>query len=129
MRKEIIGEPLILNGRKLSLSPAVRAGDFVFLTGQLPLQHGKPMGWDTTIEEQTHRVLQNIRVTLQLADCDLQDVVKTMVWLCDSADFPGFNQVYGEYFTDELPARSAVIATLLLDVRLEIEVIAYKPKI
>ena len=80
-----------------------------------------------TIEEQTRVVLEEIRGTLADAGCELSDVVKSMVWLTDRADFPGFNAVYAEYFPHEPPARSAVVNDLLVDVRVEIEVVAYKP--
>ena len=80
-----------------------------------------------TIEDQTHAVLDEIKTTLAEANCQLSDVVKTMVWLTNRADFPGFNTVYAEYFPDDPPTRSAVVNDLLLDVRIEIEVIAYKP--
>lgn len=124
---EIIGEPLIIGGRRLSLSRAVRAGDFVFLTGQVPFKNGEPMT-SGTIEEQTRVTLDQIREILTEAGCDLPDVVKAMVWLRDRTDFPGFNMIYGEYFPDDPPARSAVVSNLLVDVRLEIEVVAYKPQ-
>ena len=80
-----------------------------------------------TIEEQTRAVLEDIKGTLAEADCDLSDVVKAMVWLSNSTDFSGFNAVYGEYFPDEPPARSAVVNNLLVDVRVEVEVLAFKP--
>ena len=57
----------------------------------------------------------------------MSDVVKSMIWLRERADFPGFNKIYGDYFPKEPPARSAVVSELLVDVRVEIEVIAYKP--
>ena len=62
VRKQVIGEPVVIGGRQLSLSRAVRAGDFVFLTGQVPLRDGVPMT-DGTIEEQTHVVLRDIEKT------------------------------------------------------------------
>ncbi len=65
--------------------------------------------------------------TLTEAGCVLGDVVKTMVWLRERSDFPGFNAVYGEYFPNEPPARSAVVSELLVDVRVEVEVVAYRP--
>ena len=126
-RKQIIGGDLVIGGRKLSLSKAVRAGDFVFLTGQVPFADGGPMTTGT-IEEQTRVTIEMIRDTLAEAGCTLADVVKAMIWLRDRADFPGFNAVYGEYFPDQPPARSAVINPLLVDVRIEIEVVAYKPQ-
>lgn len=124
--KQVIGEPLIINGRKLSLSRAVRAGDFVFLTGQVPMQNGAPMTTGT-IEEQTRAVLDEIKATLTLAGCELTDVVKAMVWLKDRSDFPGFNKTYAEYFPDAPPARSALVSDFLIDIRVEVEVIAYRP--
>jgi 2-iminobutanoate/2-iminopropanoate deaminase len=125
--KQVIGEPLVIGGRRLSLSRAVRAGDFVFLTGQIPFQDGAPMT-SGGIEEQTRVVLEAIRSTLAEAGCSLSDVVKSMVWLIDRADFPGFNAVYAEYFPDEPPARSAVVSDLLVDVRVEVEVVAFRPQ-
>ena len=125
--KQVIGEPLVIDGRRLSLSRAIRAGDFVFLTGQIPFQDGVPMT-SGGIEEQTRVVLEAIRSTLAEAGCSLCDVVKSMVWLTDRADFPGFNAVYAEYFPDEPPARSAVVSNLLVDVRVEVEVVAFRPQ-
>ena len=125
--KEIIGGELIISGRKLSLSRAVRAGDFVFLTGQVPFKDGKPMT-SGSIEEQTRLTIDLIKETLAQAGCGLSDVVKAMVWLRDRNDFPGFNSVYGEYFPEGPPARSALVSDLLVDVRVEIEVIAYQPR-
>jgi 2-iminobutanoate/2-iminopropanoate deaminase len=124
--KQVIGGPLVIGGRKLSLSRAIRAGDFVFLTGQVPFKDGQVMTTGS-IEEQTRAVLDDIRATLAEAGCALSDVVKAMVWLRDRADFPGFNAVYGEYFPEEPPTRSAVVSDLLVDVRVEVEVVAYKP--
>ena len=76
--KEIIGGPLVINGRKLSLSKAVRAGDFVFLTGQVPMMDGKIMT-SGNIEDQTRACLDGILKTLREAGCEMEDVVKSMV--------------------------------------------------
>lgn len=124
--KQVIGGPLVIGGRTLSLSRAIRAGDFVFLTGQVPFKDGQVMTTGS-IEDQTRAVLDDIKATLAEAGCSLSDVVKAMVWLRDRADFPGFNAVYGEYFPEEPPTRSAVVSDLLVDVRVEVEVVAYKP--
>ncbi len=124
--KQVIGGPLEIGGRVLSLSRAIRAGDFVFLTGQIPMQDGVPMT-KGTIEEQTRAVLDDIKATLAMAGCQLADVVKAMVWLRDRADFPGFDTVYGAYFPSEPPTRSAVVNDLLVEVRVEVEVVAYRP--
>ena len=125
-RKTVIGGPLEIGGRVLSLSKAIRAGDFVFLTGQIPMKDGAPMTTGA-IEEQTRAVLDAITATLAEAGCERADVVKAMVWLRDRADFPGFDSVYAEYFPQDPPARSAVIGELLVDCRLEVEVIAWRP--
>ena len=125
-KKQVIGGPLEIGGRVLSLSRAIRAGDFVFLTGQIPMRDGVPMT-DGSIQEQTRAVLDDITTTLAEADCTRDDVVKAMVWLRTRSDFPGFNEIYGEYFPVEPPTRSAVVSDLLVDARVEVEVMAYRP--
>lgn len=126
MGKQVIGGPIVIGGRRITVSKAIRAGDMVYLTGQIPFRNGEPMTTGT-IEEQTRVTIEAIRDTLAEAGCELSDVVKSMVWLRDKEDFPGFNQVYGEYFPVEPPTRSAVVGTMLVDVRIELEVVAYKP--
>ena len=126
-KKKVIGGPLVIGGRTLSLSRAVRAGDFVFLTGQVPMRDGNPMTTGT-IQEQTRAMLDGITATLKDAGCERGDVVKAMVWLRERTDFPGFNAIYAEYFPQEPPARSAVVSDLLVDCRVEVEVVAYRPE-
>ena len=126
-KKTIIGKPLVINGRQLSLSRAVRAGDFVFLTGQVPMQNGQGMT-NGNIEEQTRACLDSIHDTLIEAGCSLQDIVKSMVWLKSRDDFPGFDSVYAEYFPEGPPARSALVSDFLVDIRVEIECVAYHPQ-
>ena len=125
-KKQVIGGPLEIGGRILSLSRAIRAGDFVFLTGQIPMRDGVPLT-DGSVQDQTRAVLDDITATLAEAGRTRDDVVKTMVWLRERADFPGFNEVYGEYFPVEPPTRSAVVSDLLVDARVEVEVMAYRP--
>ena len=86
-RKQVIGSPLEIGGRMLSLSRAIRAGDFVFVTGQVPMRDGAPMT-DGTIEEQTRACIESLREILAEAGCELADVVKSMVWLKRREDFP-----------------------------------------
>ncbi len=127
MDHTIIGGQLTLaNGTRLPLSKGVRAGDFVFLSGQLALDgDGKLAGDD--IATQTEQCIVNIRDNLQLADCDLAHVIKATVWLVDVDDFAGFNAVYARYFGDNPPARSTVCSGLMMrGARVEIEVVAYK---
>jgi len=108
------------------LSPAVRAGDFVYVSGQVPTdQSGKvvPGG----VEEQTRQVLENVRAALALAGCTLDDVVKTLVVLADARDFGAFNKVYASFFPTDPPARTTLEARLMIDIKVEIEAVAYRP--
>ena len=127
MDKEIIGDPVTINGRRLSLSRAVRAGDMVYLTGQVPMVDGQVMTWGT-VEDQTRAVLDEITRTLALAGCTRDDVVKAMALFKNRAYFPGFNAVYSEYFPTDPPARSALISDFLVDIWVEVEVVAYSPR-
>jgi reactive intermediate/imine deaminase len=124
--KQVIGGPLEIGGRVLSLSKAIRAGDFVFITGQVPMRDGKPMT-DGGIEDQTRACLDGLKDILDEAGCELGDVVKSMVWLKRREDFPGFNSVYAEYFPTEPPTRSALVSDFLIDILVEIECVAYRP--
>ena len=125
-QKYVIGEPLVINGRQLSLSRAVRAGDFVFLTGQVPMENGAVMTTGS-IEDQTRACLDRISETLSEAGCQLSDVVKSMVWIKSREDFPGFDSVYAEFFPQGPPARSALVSDFLVDILVEIECIAFHP--
>lgn len=113
-----------------AIGPYVQAkqvGPFLFASGQVPLspQTGEVIG--ETIEEQTQQVLSNISAILKEADLDFSHVVKTTCFLSDMDDFTAFNQVYAEAFIGSYPARSAVeVSRLPKDVKIEIEVIAYK---
>ncbi len=122
--KQVIGDPIVINGRELSLSRAVRAGDMIYLTGQIPMRDGKPMT-EGSIEEQTRNCLEQIRDTLQQAGCNMSNIVKTTVWLKDRADFPGFDATYGEFFESDPPARTGLLNDFLVDIKVEIDCIAY----
>jgi 2-iminobutanoate/2-iminopropanoate deaminase len=121
MKKQVYGTAHV------PLSPAVRAGDFVYVSGQVPVDaQGNIVGAD--IKAQTRQVLENVKAALALAGATLDDVVKTTAWLQDARDFAGFNQVYGSYFPKEPPARSTAESRLMIDIKVEIEAIAYSPK-
>jgi len=112
-------------GQQLPFSPAVTAGPFVFVSGQVAMgDNGElvPGG----IEAQTRQTLRNVEKALALAGCTLKDVVKSTVWLDDARDFWTFNRVYAEFFSENKPARSTTQATLMIDAKVEIEVIAYR---
>jgi len=113
-------------GQALPFSPAVKAGPFVFVSGQVAMgENGEivPGG----IEAQTRQTLKNVERALALAGCALGDVVKATVWLDDARDFWSFNRVYAEVFSGNKPARSTTQAKLMVDAKIEIEVVAYKP--
>ncbi|TVQ32202.1 MAG: RidA family protein [Geminicoccaceae bacterium] len=108
------------------LSPGWRAGDFVFTSGQVPADdQGNIVNGG--IEDQTRAVMRRIEAILKEAGCGFEDVIKTTVWIEDARDFARFNKVYAEYFPTNPPARSTVEARLMIDAKIEIEAIAYKP--
>ncbi|HEV7252487.1 MAG TPA: RidA family protein [Mesorhizobium sp.] len=107
------------------LSPAVRAGDYVFVSGQVPVADGKIV--EGGVGAQTTQVLENIKALLAQAGCAMSDVVKTTVWLKHAEDFSEFNAAYAPYFPTNPPARSTAESRLMIDIRVEIEAIAYKP--
>ncbi|WP_366656131.1 RidA family protein [Fodinicurvata sp. EGI_FJ10296] len=108
------------------LSPAVRAGDFIYTSGQVPVRPGGVME-SGGIEEQTRQVMENVKAALALAGAEMTDVVKTTVWLEDARDFGTFNKVYATYFPSEPPARTTVESRLMVDIKIEVEAVAYKP--
>ena len=128
MDHQIIGGGITLaDGTSLPLSKAIRAGDFVFLSGQLGLDgNGKLSGTDVAL--QTRQCLDNIRALLAQVGCGLGQVIKATVWLVERTDFAAFNRVYAEYFPAQPPVRSTVVSGLVLPGALvEIEVVAYAP--
>ena len=113
-------------GTKLPFPKAVRAGDFVFISGQMATDANGQL-IEGGIEVQTRQVMDNIKAILAEAGCTMADVVKCTCWIDDPRDFGRFNAVYREYFGDDPPARSTVRSALMLDGKLEVEAIAYKP--
>jgi 2-iminobutanoate/2-iminopropanoate deaminase len=106
-------------------SQGVRAGGFIFTAGQIALDPvtGKMVG--ETIEEQTRRVLENLKAVLEAAGSGMHKVVKTTVFITDMAQFARMNAVYAEYFTGAPPARSTLpMAALPLGGLVEIECVA-----
>ncbi len=107
-------------------SQAVRVGDLVFLSGQIPLDPatGEIVQGDTA--EQTRRVMENLGAVLRAAGADFSEVVRSTVYLVNLADFGKVNEVYGGYFSSEPPARVTVqVAALPRGASVEIEMIAH----
>ncbi|MFC2130496.1 RidA family protein [Bacteroidota bacterium] len=110
------------------IGPYVQAikteGNFIFLSGQIPLDAQGNLAAED-VEGQTKQVFENMKAVLAEAGCTLKNVVKTTVFLKDMNDFATMNAVYGEYFSANPPARSAIeVARLPKDVLVEIECIA-----
>jgi len=105
-------------------SQAVKAGEFIFVSGQLPIdpETGKLVG--DNIKDQTRQSLENIKNILEAAGSSLDRIVKTVVFIKDMTDFGEMNEVYGSYLQQSLPARACVqVAKLPMDVKVEIEAI------
>lgn len=112
-------------GQRRPFSKAVRAGDFVYVSGQVPTIDGEIV--EGSIVAQTELVIVNVKEVLKLAGCALEDVVKVNVWLDDARDFSSFNAVFEKHFIDHAPARSTVQSPMMVAVKVEMDVIAYKP--
>ena len=106
-------------------SPAVKAGQLLFLSGQVPLDPRTGSLVEGDIANQTRQVLQNIGSLLDAAGLPHDAVVRTTVFLADMGDFNAMNAAYAEFFSEPYPARSTVQAARLpRDARIEIDVIA-----
>jgi 2-iminobutanoate/2-iminopropanoate deaminase len=107
-------------------SQAIRAGQFLFVSGQVPIDPSTGELVAGSIAQQTRRALQNIGEILKAAGSSFQQVVRTTVYLADLADFPAMNETYATFFTAPQPARSTIQAAKLpKDARIEIDVIAF----
>ncbi len=106
-------------------SQAIRVGEQVFLSGQIPIDPITGEFVSEDVSEQTHQVMRNLRAVLKAAGSDLDNVVKTTVFLADMGDFAAMNEVYAEYFLENKPARSTVQAAgLPKGAKVEIDCIA-----
>ena len=106
-------------------SQAIKAGGFVFVSGQIPIDPETGQFVPGGIAEQTRQVMNNVAAVLDAAGSDLQLVVKTSVFLADMGEFAAMNEVYGKFFSDAPPARATVQAGRLpRDARVEIEAVA-----
>lgn len=105
---------------------AVRAGDTIYVAGQIPIDPATNQVVEGGIEAQTHRVMENIKAILEAAGSGLDRVVKTTIFLLDVAEFAQMNAVYAEYFTNVAPARATVQVAALpgAGVRLQVDAIA-----
>lgn len=108
-------------------SQGIQAGNFVFTSGQLPIDPATGAFPDGGIREQTRQSLTNVQAILRQAGLDMADVVKTTVFMADMGDFAEMNSIYAEFFPEPCPTRSAfAVKTLPKGALVEIEAIAVK---
>lgn len=109
-------------------SPAIRAGNLLFVSGQVPLDPATGALVDGDIAAQTDRVMQNLAALLKAAGAGFEHVARTTVYLSDMNEFAAMNAVYGRYVADPPPARATVqVARLPRDVKVEIDLVAVLP--
>ena len=114
---------------QVPLSPAVRAGDFIYVSGQVPVDPATQHMVSGSVGVETRQVLNNIKGVLEGCGATMQDVVKCHVYLADGKDFAAMNEVYAEFFGDAKPARTTVaVAFAIPGIKVEIDAIAYKPR-
>jgi reactive intermediate/imine deaminase len=124
-------DKIIAIGKKnpnLPFHPAVRAGDFIFVSGQVPKDANGNMCGDATIEVQTRWTLEAIKRVLAEAGAEMSDVVKVVTYIEDARNFSRYNSVFKEYFPEGKLARTTVECRLAIDTMIEMDAVAYKPK-
>lgn len=125
-KKHFPSDFAIGGGQKLPFSSAIRAGDFLYLSGVTAVDRfGRQPGGG--IDAETRLVLESVKSILQGLGCDMEDVIKATCFLDDPRDFMNFNRVFAEYFPTNPPTRTTVRAQLMMEGKVEIDVIAYKP--
>ena len=120
--------PIGKKNPNLPFHPAVRAGDFIFVSGQVPKDENGNMCGDATIEVQTRWTLEAIKRVLAEAGAEMSDVVKIVTYIEDARNFSRYNGVFKEYFPEGKLARTTVECRLAIDCMIEMDAVAYKPK-
>ena len=109
-------------------SPAVRAGDFIFVAGQVAVDPATDQISKGDIQHETRMTLNNIRRILEGAGASMADVVRVGVYLADGSEFAKMNEVYAEFFGENKPARTTIACKFAADIRVEIDCVAWSPK-
>jgi enamine deaminase RidA (YjgF/YER057c/UK114 family) len=119
--------PIGKRNPNLPFHPGVRAGDFIYISGQVAKDEKGNM-CSGNIEEETRWTLESIRRILQMDGADLDDVVKVTVYLADARNFGRYNKVFAEYFPDGRISRTTVEARAVIECKIEMDAVAYKPR-
>ncbi len=110
-------------------SQAVEAAGLVYLSGQIPMDPATGEVVEGDVQAQTRQVMENLSAVLSTAGCSMADVVKVTLFIRDMDEFPKINEVYGEYFREDPPARACVeVSRLPKDVMVEAELVAKVPE-
>ncbi len=112
-------------GQHLPFARAVEAAGWLFVSGQVPMVNGEVVPGN--IVAQSHQAIQNLLAILKEAGYDASHVVRCGVWLDDPRDFASFNKVFRDYFGESPPARACVVSSMVVDCKIEIDCVAYKP--
>ena len=115
-------------GARGPYSHAVRAGDFLFVSGQGPIDPATNQLSTGDIRHETRLTLENIRRILEGSGATVASVVKCSVFLADAKDFAAMNEVYAEFFGNDKPVRTTVQTGMVADIKVEIDCIAYAPR-
>jgi reactive intermediate/imine deaminase len=114
-----------IGGQHLPFARAVEADGWLYVSGQVPMVNGVLV--EGNIERQSRQAIDNLFAILSEAGYSAADVVRCGVWLDDARDFAAFNRVFREYFGENPPARSCVASSMMVDCKVEIDCVAYKP--
>jgi reactive intermediate/imine deaminase len=112
-------------GQHLPFARAVEAEGWLYVSGQVPMVNGEVVAGNIIV--QSRQAIQNLLAVLKEAGYSAEHVVRCGVWLDDPRDFQSFNQVFREYFGANPPARSCVVSSMVVDCKVEIDCVAFKP--
>lgn len=115
-----------IGGQHLPFARAVEADGWLYVSGQVPMLNGEVVTGN--IEAQAHQAIRNLMAVLKEAGYGPEHVVRCGVWLDDARDFQSFNKVFREYFGADPPARACVVSRMVVDCKIEIDCVAYKPR-
>jgi 2-iminobutanoate/2-iminopropanoate deaminase len=112
----------------LPFSPAIQAGDFVYVSGQASVDRETGAVIPGTFEEEVRRSIENIKIILESADLSLDHVINVKSYLANEKDLKLYNSIYAEYFNQPVPTRSTIVSVLPSFIKFEIDCIAYIPQ-